>query len=338
MYTELAPDDAATLNAYLSQHDGLREASSWGAVLEPRRVQSPAGFHSVKCVASGLFLLLANSRLRERLGKPLIPSAITAHGIAYEVIRRQVPLYFVREEFLRAVMATDLPTDFTLDDLHWPLPGLVLAFPPHVMREFVGRETCFVYAANCDAGEHPAPAGVGGPAVVLPRSKVGWFWFAMGPHGLETFVTSFFRDERVDQVITRNGYTDYTGIKASMDIADDHAATDRVSTLMLKLLVVLNTRPGFVETGGCVRPEKRKHGRIKQHALWSPNLIGWHYVQSKTVDGTHAKPRMHWRRGHVRNQPHGPGRTLRRLIWVEPVLVGAPENSANPACAVDANG
>ena len=43
------------------------------------------------------------------------------------------------------------------------------------------------------------------------------------------------------------------------------------------------------------------------------------------------KVSVHWRRGHWRNQPYGTGRTLRKLIWLMPVLVGntnsqTPEN------------
>lgn len=33
----------------------------------------------------------------------------------------------------------------------------------------------------------------------------------------------------------------------------------------------------------------------------------------------------HWRRGHWRNQVHGQGRSLRKLIWMMPMLVGAKE-------------
>lgn len=32
---------------------------------------------------------------------------------------------------------------------------------------------------------------------------------------------------------------------------------------------------------------------------------------------------IHWRRGHWRNQVHGPARSLRKLIWVMPIIVGA---------------
>lgn len=33
----------------------------------------------------------------------------------------------------------------------------------------------------------------------------------------------------------------------------------------------------------------------------------------------------HWRRGHWRNQVHGPGRSLRKLIWLMPVIVGSKD-------------
>lgn len=39
--------------------------------------------------------------------------------------------------------------------------------------------------------------------------------------------------------------------------------------------------------------------------------------------GGHGRTSLHWRRGHWRNQAHGQGMTLRKLIWVMPMLIGA---------------
>jgi hypothetical protein len=36
----------------------------------------------------------------------------------------------------------------------------------------------------------------------------------------------------------------------------------------------------------------------------------------------------HWRRGHWRNQAHGPAHSLRKLIWILPLLVGAVRETA----------
>ena len=143
---------------------------------------------------------------------------------------------------------------------------------------------------------------------------------------LESFVSSYFRQDRVDETIQNYSYTDYTGIKDEAGIATDKEVTDRLSALMLKLLVILNTRPQLVEAGRCVRPQKIKHGRVKHCELWSPNVIGRCYrtVRDDRGGGTHASPRVHWRRGFVRSQPHGPRWSLRKPVWIEPVLVGLP--------------
>ncbi len=312
------------VSEYLASQHELIRGTALEPILEPRRIQTPAGYHYPKCVAAGMFLLLSQGRMKCALGEPQVPTEITAHGIVYEVVRHGVATFFIRDEFARAVAATDLPSDFSLDDLHWPLAGMVVAFPLEFLREYLGREVCFVYAANLEAGEHHAPALAGCPAVITPKAKIGWQWYAMGDRGLESFVSSYFRGNRVNEAITNYGYTDYTLVKDQDGVEADRVATDRLSSLMLKLLVVLNTRPNLIERGSCIRPEKVKRGRVKHHALWSPNLIGWRYqpARSQESTGTHASPRMHWRRGHIRNQPHGPGRTLRRLIWLEPVLVG----------------
>ena len=220
----------------------------------------------------------------------------------------------------------DLPHDFTLDDLHWPLPGIVVGWPADFMREAVGRDICYVYAANMDAVDHSVAAMPGCPTITVPKAKVGWHYYAHDGEHLESFVTAFHRDNPVDEAILRYGYTDYTGMRDQAGVEADKALTDRVSALMLKLLVVLNTRPNLVERGQCVRPRRIKRGRVKCRELWSPNLIGWRYrVASAAPAGTHASPRMHWRRGHIRNQPFGTGRTQRRLLWIEPMLVGVKE-------------
>lgn len=39
----------------------------------------------------------------------------------------------------------------------------------------------------------------------------------------------------------------------------------------------------------------------------------------------------HWRRGHWRNQPHGPRMASRKLIWIMPVLVRKDRDSSAPA-------
>ena len=338
----------AVLNLKPAQHDGLADpfvggsAAPWhslsdcfshqhrlfedtalAALLEPHRILAPPGYHTTKCVSAGLFTLLGNRILNDAAGVPQVPTEIAAHVIAYQVIRYRVPIYFIDQQFVRAVAATDLPHDFALDDLHWPMPAMVVGFPAQFMQEYLGRDVCYVYAANCDAGDYSAPALPGCPTIMVPKSKVSWQFYSWHDGNLESFVSSYMRQDRVDETLSNYAYTDYTEIKDEAGIATDKEITDRLSALMLKLLVILNTRPQVVEEGRCVRQQKIKHGRVKHHELWSPNLIGRCYRTIREAQGgTHASPRAHWRRGFVRNQPHGPRRSLRKPVWIEPVLVG----------------
>ena len=97
------------------------EGSELGALLEPRRIQALPGYYSTKCVSAGMFTLIGHRILKEAGGLPRIPTEVTARVIVYQVIRYRVLIYFIDEAFVRAVAATDLPHDFTLDDLHWPM-------------------------------------------------------------------------------------------------------------------------------------------------------------------------------------------------------------------------
>jgi hypothetical protein len=312
-----------SLSEYFAEQHRMFEDTQLAALLEPRRILAPPSYHSTKCVSAGMLTLLANRILKEGAGLPQVPTEIAAHVVAYQVIRYRVPVYFVDEDFVRAVAATELPHDFTLDDLHWPMPAMVLGFPARFMQEYLGRDVCYVYAANCDAGDYSAPGLPGCLTITIPKSKVAWQFYSWWKGNLESFVSSYMRQDRVDETVSNYAYTDYTGIKDEAGIATDKEITDRLSALMLKLLVILNTRPHLVEPGHCVRPQKLKHGRVKHCALWSANLIGRGYrTVREDRGGTHVSPRLHWRRGFVRNQPHGPHWSMRRPVWIQPVLIG----------------
>lgn len=120
----------------------------------------------------------------------------------------------------------------------------------------------------------------------------------------------------------------------------------KVQNFAIKLMLALTARPHYIKQGTVQRPAKQKKGRTFDE-LWNPNLIGWDYrarregipdnpssdqIKSAAMqlEVRHASPRMHWRRGHMRNQPYGPKpwneTTLKRLIWIEPVLVNAPDD------------
>jgi hypothetical protein len=114
----IAPPARGLSGILAAQHAALL-GTPLEPILEPRRIQAPAGYHSTKCISTGLFLLIAQGRIKDELNLQQVPTEITAHTIAYQVIRHGPHVYFVCDDFARAIAATSLPHDFTLDDLHW---------------------------------------------------------------------------------------------------------------------------------------------------------------------------------------------------------------------------
>ena len=81
--------------------------------------------------------------------------------------------------------------------------------------------------------------------------------------------------------------------------------------------------------------QKALHGKGKEQMRAKSKLTALGYVpvhicgkrvaEQRTHRGipAHGHVATHWRRGHWRNQVHGPARSLRKLIWVMPVVVGS---------------
>jgi hypothetical protein len=269
-----------------------------------------------------------------------------------------VPIYFVDEEFARAVAATQLPDDFTFGDLNWPQPGMVVGWPPKFLREYTGRDFCYIYAANCPAGSY-SPRGLERmPVIEVPegRSKIGWFYHAWSNGRVECFVSAYLVKDKLAEGVAGYTYTDFMGEEAAK-VQADKELTERVSALMLKLLVILNMRPSFITQGAQERPRRAKHGGAEKVEFWSANFIGRGYRLARERQGSHASPRIHIRRGHVTWQVVGPrsadgfisasalprnGRGVidwdkvapeardqflrcHKRLWLEPVLIGGRE-------------
>jgi hypothetical protein len=164
---------AKVYDDHVAPHEAKR------VLFEPRRIATPNGYHSTKCVAAGLYALLTQARLAADDGE-VLPTEVTGSTFCYRVLEHSVPIYFVDDEFARAVAATQLPDDFAFGDLKWPQQGMVIGWPPRFLRECAGREFCYVYSANCPAGSYLPKGLERAPVIAVPegRSKFGWFYYA----------------------------------------------------------------------------------------------------------------------------------------------------------------
>lgn len=79
--------------------------------------------------------------------------------------------------------------------------------------------------------------------------------------------------------------------------------------------------------GGCGRYGHRlSNGQpvtLEVHPRWLGKDFKPVQQGTRRGHGHHASPTTHWRRGHWRNQPHGPGRQMQRLVWIRPCMINA---------------
>lgn len=305
-------DEAAarwpTLSDYLKYlYDDQLPRSEMLRYFEPRRIVPPGGYPSPKCVAASLYSMFAELKLKCQSDVTILPTEITALLLSYKVVAAHVPIFYVSDDFIRAVAATDLPGDFTLQDLHWPMPAMVLAFPPKFLKEVTGREIGYVFAADLDAGDHAPPPWVKGLPTISCPPKIAFQVYSYERGLMEMYVASWLKRDRLNEIAGKYCYTDYTEAPPEK-VDNDHAMVEKIGALLLKMLVVLNTRPGYIEAQHLTRRSKRnKKGVPVQTELWAPNVIGFNYRAQRqdAAGGAHASPRYHWRRGHITHQRTG---------------------------------
>lgn len=313
----------------------------------PRRITQPGGF------ASSRFF---TGTLRHSLSMGLWPEVsmlphITCYLHTFKQLEMGVPTYFVRSEFAQAVANTSPPEDFSFGDIKWPLDAMLFVLPTDFSLKYFGCLCPYVSICRIPAGEYPK-------CVKLPQTDFPTSLLNPLRNDADRFTAVYpvySKDSSVPVDFT--GAFNMNHTIADIDPAPEHDATfweeqvmehkveedsevpsgeaqtifqRKVNHFAVKLMLALTARPNMIQPGVMTRKAKiikQKHPKTVD-ALWSPNTVGWEYravrVDSGNGGGTHASPRMHWRRGHLRNQAYGEkSLLLRKVIWIEPVLIKA---------------
>ena len=316
------------------------------AACYPRKIQVPNGFASPRYFATFL---------RSELGVACHPElhALPHWTHALNVCKQLelgVPTYFVRSEFAQAVTQTNPPLDFKFSEILWPLDAMLFVMPDVFALNYFGYHVPFISVCRASAGLYPDCVKL--PPLNFPRSC-----FTKLDNQTDRFVVVGPCYSRSDTFVDYTGVFNMTQTIAEVETCKFNDATYYEEQLFnlkpstgpdlpsgeaekvfhakfilfaVKLMLALTARPGLIQNGVQTRKEtvlKARHPRIRE-ALWSPNTVGWEYraARNLTAPGadTHASPRLHWRRGHWTHQPYGEKMSLRKLLWLEPILVNAP--------------
>ena len=283
--------------------------------------------------------------------------------IEREICRRlkvaDMPTYFLDAEFMQAVLNTSVEDKPALNTLHFPLNEMVLCLPQEVSeRHFLGFHVPYITFAVSDlfSATHKGDCR----DAVFPIAEFNKMKDSLkcpccgetvtfAANGILLFHSimiladdrplGYFGKVPMADSIPNNLISAYNYVDHCPDVADylesyipgareiclphkdgivgptadqDRVIPDKVFELIYKLLLVLNAsnQPDRVEQGEMVRKERRLGKHHVRPALWSP--------------------RLHWRRGHNRNQPYGPrDNPVYRRIWIEPCLIDAAHSTTN---------
>lgn len=227
-------------------------------------------------------------------------------SLAWPVAKKHnYPFFFIAPNLFEAVEQTDLT--FTVDWKKMPLPFPTFTF---VLPRNQYNFQCIM--------------------VFRTKSPEGW-------RGLD-------RDGNyVDECFCIRGYygvngSSYRAVLAKPyepDIFHSHSSEVQLENptarkamvrIVFNLLYAMASRPEYVECGSSLGRHRKSLREIR-----TPNIIGRKYAVKRDPNaehGSHASPRMHWRRGHFRQQPYGTGLTEHKTIWLEPMLISAPKVDA----------
>jgi hypothetical protein len=277
--------------------------------------------------------------------------------VCKKLIDYQVPTYFLSKSFLDAATNTDLPEDISLSDIEWPMPAMLFSLPDGLIQSPHGPVR-LLSIALIEPGEVSLPIF---PELDFRDLKQEAFSRALyekyGVAMMQPTVLSGFNLPCVCiSAITDGGkkcvwFADVSDRSIAEDIqfrvdlvergenprplSDIEAFTLKaLPSLALQTLLIMTACPEMVETVTIDRPSREKHG-VKIPALWKPNFIGRKVFSQAAHSSSYGfsvgdgHKRMHWRRGHMRNQRYGKGLEKSRITWIRPVLVSGESASVS---------
>ncbi len=228
--------------------------------------------------------------------------------------------YFISQKLTEDLSNTSLPTDFNVEALVKNIPAAVLHFPKgleyskdkHIASLFFsvfqleGKKyiTFTILTTHCSKEEQNLVLN-GKEDHELPGSN---FLFPLIPD-------CSFREtlQYMKETMTTVEDPRFTGEIPAAQVA---------AKFVLNLLVYLQMLPkDFPESA--YRQSDPDYVPAKSNQIfWKPNVIGRIHEESRDASpdqgGTHASPRVHWRRGHWRRTLTSAGHIPH---WIRPVLV-----------------
>lgn len=295
-------------------------------LLYPRKYENIGNYCSPKTVASFLAVSAVETA---QVGIDKAPTAMNLLLPALvPMIEKKMPLMFLAPQLVEAIKRTDFQDDINWTTLHLPYEHGIFVLPKGSFVHPTDGDVGFVIYSRVVGDKSYRSPILGLPSVVPDCSAFAliaccpstgiWFDSNLSARFRPTLkLRNLFYtagDEEAPKMPMTSKF-DYPLEKHDASFLED------LGVLVFGTLMAMNARPSLSIPGKHIRTVTKQD---RKSEFWSPNIIGGKYQpRHDSLGGTHASPRMHWRRGHFRDQPFGVGNLERKTIWIEPMLVSA---------------
>ena len=250
----------------------------------------------------------------------------TVHALLWQIWHRHTgPIYCLDLELLRQFQLTDAEGLGRIVPPDWQpsVPVMLLALPNGAIKTPGGAEVAYLLI-GCETSAQPFDL-MRFPGPRIRRLVVG----ACDSTGTVWGNTS---------ELTSDGGLGFADIDtgSSALTPTERAWVRDLAALATQSIMAIAYLPELLSEGAPpTPPPKGKRGvvpKVKGSKNLYPRWIGKDFKPAQPNGrspgaspggGHHASPATHWRRGHWRNQPHGPGRQMQRPIWIQPTLINA---------------
>jgi len=274
--------------------------------------------------------VMAASHPRGKLYYEGVQAGTNALQHALRWYKAGLPCFFISRQFYDAVRRTDVPPDFDFSQMEWPYESFTFILPRGVLY-YKNLEVPSIGVSVCRENVVTDIGSVRGSKSwnkLIVTTSFGKSYFAPAFH-MDHLSKFYAMDDE-----TFRETADHAEMCEGQFEVNDSAFTLLLLKLALKLTMVMEAAPEHVERGHRIGTTKKRD--IKRE-IWSPNIIGRKY-QVKYTDrgtGTHASPRMHTRRGHIRQQGVGHRNTDCYCTHLRLVHYQAPYERFDPPTEIE---
>jgi hypothetical protein len=281
-----------------------KRCEEWEEVFRSTQWEIPGWSHSLSEVASmfGRAYTIEQECLRlEIMPSELVNEERVLFAVGRVARAYDYPFYCVGKKMLEAVMQTKPIEKWDFAAFPLPFPCVTFLLPKGVY--FGGQPMSHLIIFQHSPSEQPSAANAKTVFIGASASFLGF----LGVHSTDD-----------DSVLIVDGSQ-----CESTTVSEEQAQEAALSVMhaCLNLIGVMHARKELIESDRVLRVVGKRNTVVK-----APRMLGSSYTYrtvSAKSEPTGRKVTSHWRKAHWHTVLYGPGRSMKRLDWFEPVFVSS---------------